>query len=87
MKLIGTRAEVFHCTADHTAGGLRKIDLYLDAKDGQIKSKAAHKAALDRMKKEGSGHLVKVFKPEKGEFKLQPKQGTAKHKKLVKKMK
>lgn len=62
MKLIGTRAEVFHCTADH-------------------------KAAMDRMKKEGNGHLVKVFKPEKGEFKLQPKQGTAKHKKLIKKMK
>ena len=87
MKVIGSRAEVFHCTADHTAGGLRKIDLYLDAKDGQIKSKAAHKAAMDRMKAEGKSHLVKVFKPKDGEFKKQPKQGTQAYKKLIKKMK
>jgi hypothetical protein len=27
MKAIGTRAEVFHGTAEHTAGGLKKKDL------------------------------------------------------------
>jgi hypothetical protein len=35
------------------------------------------KPALDRMKKEGKKHLTKVFKPKKGKFALQPKEGTA----------
>ena len=49
-KLFGSRAEVFHGTAEKTTGGLRVKDLMLDSKDGQIKSVAAHKAALERMK-------------------------------------
>lgn len=85
-KPIGSRAEVFHGTAERTSGGLRAKDLMLDPKDGQIKSVAAHQAALERMKKEGKKHLTKVFKPKKGTFALQPKEGTAEYKKKIKKM-
>ena len=85
-KLFGSRAEVFHGSAEKTTGGLRVKDLMLDAKDGQIKSVAAHQAALERMKKEGKKHLTKVFKPKKGKFALQPKEGTKEYKKKVKKM-
>jgi hypothetical protein len=83
-KMIGSRAQVFHGTADQTAGGLKKKDLILD--DGRIKSKAAQEAALARMKNEGKKHLVKVFKPTKKGFKLQPKEGTKAYKMKVKKM-
>lgn len=82
--MIGSRAQVFHGTADQTAGGLKKKDLILD--NGQIKSKAAQEAALARMKNEGKKHLVKVFKPTKKGFKLQPKEGTKAYKTKVKKM-
>ena len=82
--VVGTRAQVFHGTADKTAGGLEKKNLAL--KDGRIVSKAASQAALKRMKSEGKKHLTKVFKPAKSGFKLQPKEGTAAYKKLVKKM-
>lgn len=85
-KPIGSRAEVFHGTAERTSGGLTAKDLMLDAKDGQIKSVAAHQAALERMKKEGKKHLTKVFKPKKGTFTLQPKEGTKEYKKKIKKM-
>lgn len=82
--VVGSRAQVFHGTADRTAGGLEKKNLML--KDGRIVSKAASKAALDRMKSEGKKHLTKVFKPAKKGFKLQPKEGTAAYKRLIKKM-
>jgi len=85
-KPIGSRAEVFHGTAEKTSGGLRAKDLMLDPKDGQIKSVAAHQAALKRMEREGKKHLTKVFKPKKGKFTLQPKEGTAAYKKKMKKM-
>jgi len=85
-KPIGSRAEVFHGTAAKTSGGLTQKDLMLDAKDGQIKSVAAHQAALERMKKEGKKHLTKVFKPKAGKFALQPKEGTKEYKKKIKKM-
>ena len=84
MERIGSRAQVFHGAAKMTSGGLEKGDLKL--KDGRIVSKAASKAALDRMKSEGKKHLTKVFKPAKKGFKLQPKEGTAAYKKLIKKM-
>ena len=38
IKAIGSRAEVWHGTADHTSGGLRKSDLFQD-KYGNIKSR------------------------------------------------
>jgi hypothetical protein len=82
--VVGSRAQVFHGTADRTTGGLEKKNLVL--KDGRIVSKTASQAALKRMKSEGKKHLTKVFKPTKKGFKLQPKEGTAAYKKLVKKM-
>ena len=82
--MIGSRAQVFHGTADQTAGGLKKKDLILD--NGEIKSKAAQQAALARMKKEGKKYFVKVFKPTKKGFKLQPKEGTKAYKTKVAKM-
>lgn len=85
MKDIGSRAEVFHGTAARTSGGLTKKDL-MKGEDGRIKSKAASCAALDRMKREGKKALVKVFKPAKSGFKLQPKEGTKEYAKKIKKM-
>jgi len=82
----GTRAQVFHGTADTTVGGLTKKDLFQD-KYGAIKSKAARDAALARMKREGSTAMVKVFKPIKKGFKLQPEQGTKEYNKKMEKMK
>ncbi|QOR60178.1 hypothetical protein [Bathycoccus sp. RCC716 virus 1] len=85
METFGSRAQVFHGTALKTTGGLTKSDLVQD-KYGKIVSKAARKAALTRMKAEGKQHLVKVFKPKKTGFKLQPKEGTKSYEKKVKKM-
>jgi hypothetical protein len=75
-KRIGSRAEVIHGTAQQTAGGLKKSDLFVDEKDGRIKSKDAVKMAKDRLKREGKAHFVMKFKPKAGEFTPQPKQGT-----------
>lgn len=87
MKLIGSRAEVYHGTAQRTSGGLTKKDLVLGA-DGLIKSIQAVKSSRARMKREGPKHLTSVFAPkDDGKFHLQPKRGTKKHKALVKKMK
>lgn len=87
MITEGSRAEVFHGTAAHTAGGLVKKDLVQD-RYGNLKSKAAVASAKKRMKDEGKKAMVKVFKPAKtGDFKLAPKKGSKKYKTLVKKMK
>tara|TARA_B100001113_G_C20567619_1_gene387516 strand:- start:21 stop:278 length:258 start_codon:yes stop_codon:yes gene_type:complete len=85
MQTFGSRAEVFHGTALKTTGGLEKSDLVQD-KYGKLVSKNARKSALARMKDEGKKHLVKVFKPKKSGFGLQPKEGTKKYKTLIKKM-
>lgn len=82
-KRIGSRTEVLHGTAQQTSGGLMKKDLFLDDKDGRIKSKDATKAAKDRLKREGAAHFVKVFKPKKDGFGLQPKQGTKAYEKKL----
>lgn len=82
--VVGTRAQVFHGTADKTTGGLEKKNLML--KDGRIVSKAASQAAIKRMKKEGKKHLVEVFKPPKKGFKLQPREGTREYERAIKKM-
>lgn len=42
--VVGTKAQVFHGTAEKTAGGLIKPDLFRDKDDGRIKSKAQSKA-------------------------------------------
>ena len=84
-KTFGSRAEVWHCTALKTTGGLRKKDLVQD-KYGKIVSKAARKAAVARMEREGNKALVKVFKAKKTGFKLQPKEGTKAYEKKIKTM-
>lgn len=38
--VVGTKAQVFHGSADKTAGGLKKTNLFQDSDDGRIKSKA-----------------------------------------------
>ena len=85
METFGTRAQVCHGTALITTGGLTQSDLVQD-KYGKIVSIAARKSALKRMKREGKKALVKVFKPKKSGFKLQPKEGTKSYEKKIKKM-
>ena len=85
MQTFGSRAEVWHGVALKTTGGLEKKDLTQD-KYGRILSKAARKAALARLKDEGNKHLVKVFKPKKTGFKLQPKEGSKAYERKIKKM-
>lgn len=48
-KTVGSRAEVFHGTAEKTSGGLKKKDLY-KGKDGGIHAKS--------MKKRGSNKAL-----------------------------
>ena len=47
MKSVGSRAEVFHGNAKKTSGGLEKKHLKKN-KQGNIVSKKAQKAAIDR---------------------------------------
>ena len=61
MEKVGTRAQVWHGTAERTSGGLRKKDLMM--KRGRIRSRKASRSA------KRSGNLRKAgwtFK--KGEF-------------------
>jgi hypothetical protein len=62
---VGSKAQVFHGTAKHTAGGLTRKDLIRN-KHGRIVSRkqaAAGKKAYSRLVKAG-------YKPKKGVFKL-----------------
>ncbi len=64
-KAVGTKAQVWHGTADHTSGGLRKSDL-MKTKKGRIVSRKKHASglkALARLRKAG-------YKAKKGTFKL-----------------
>ena len=64
MKRIGSKAEVYHGTADHTSGGLKKHQLVKN-KHGRIVSRRQQKAgkkAIQRLFKMG-------YKPKKGTFK------------------
>lgn len=49
-----SRAQVMHDKDLKTSGGLSKKDLKVDKKDGEIKSKAASKAAKKASVKKGS---------------------------------
>lgn len=56
MKTIGSRAQVWHGTATHTAGGLTKEKLMMN-KRGRIVSKARHALGQNAIKHlEKSGH-------------------------------
>ena len=61
---VGSRAQVWHGTADHTSGGLTKSALMMHK--GRIVSRKAHAAG-----KKAYSRLVKAgYKAKKGTFKL-----------------
>jgi hypothetical protein len=65
MPMRGSKAQVWHGTAHHTAGGLMKKDLMM-TKNGRIVSRKKHalgKKALRRLVRAG-------YKAKKGTFKL-----------------
>ena len=65
VHAVGSKAQVWHGTADHTSGGLKKKDL-MKTKKGRIVSRRKHTIGLRRIKT-----LHKAgFKPKKGTFKL-----------------
>ena len=84
--MIGSRAEVFHGTADKTSGGLTKKDLMM--KDGRIVSKAASKAAKKSLKSNPKFRafidLAKEKAEQKATFCLVPKKGSKTYKKIIK---
>ena len=80
--MIGSRAEVFHGTADATSGGLTKKDLVM--KDGRIISKAASKAAKKSLKKNPKFQAFIDLAKEKDSFCLVPKKGSKTYKKIIK---
>ena len=64
IKAIGSRAEVFHETAKHTSGGLKKKDLMM--RKGRIVSRKAHAAGKKAIKRlRALGYVAK-----KGTFRL-----------------
>ena len=66
---VGSKAQVYHGTAKHTSGGLKKKDL-MKTKVGRIVSKKQHaagKKAITRLRK--AGYVAK-----KGKFTLFKKQ-------------
>ena len=58
---VGTRAQVWHGTADRTPGGLKKSDLFM--KNGRIKSRRASRSAKTNKNLKKAGWTFK-----KGEF-------------------
>jgi hypothetical protein len=65
MVTVGTKAQVWHGTAKHTSGGLKKSDL-MKTKKGRIVSKKKHAAGQKAIKK-----LRKLgFVAKKGKFQL-----------------
>lgn len=65
IKAVGSKAEVFHGTAKHTSGGLKRADL-MKVKSGRIVSRRKHAAGKKAIKR-----LFKLgFKPKRGTFKL-----------------
>ena len=65
MPAVGTKAQVFHGTAKHTSGGLKKKDLMKTHK-GRIVSRKKHALGKKSLK-----NLIKAgYKAKKGTFKL-----------------
>lgn len=64
IKAVGSRAEVYHETAKHTSGGLKKKDLMMHK--GRIVSRKAHAAGKKAIKRlRALGYVAK-----KGTFRL-----------------
>jgi hypothetical protein len=65
LKVVGSKAQVWHGTAEKTPGGLKRKDL-MKTKKGRIVSKKKHAIGLRRIRS-----LRKLgFKAKKGTFKL-----------------
>jgi hypothetical protein len=80
--VVGTRAQVFHGTADQTSGGLTADDLML-SKSGEIVSKAKHALAMKKSNPLRK-FITKAKKSAGKDFKKMPKVGTKEYKKLTK---
>lgn len=59
--VVGTKAQVWHGTADKTSGGLTRDKLVQNEKTGCIVSKAKHELGKKQMKKMMSGPYADVF--------------------------
>lgn len=70
VKANGSKAEVFHGSAKHTTGGLKKKDL-MKTRSGRIVSRRKHAAGKHAIKRLFSAG----YKPKKGSFKLFHKNG------------
>jgi len=63
VKIIGSKAQVFHGNATHTSGGLKKTDLVKN-KHGRIVSKKKQAAGFKSIQ-----YLIKAgYEPVKGKF-------------------
>ena len=71
---VGTRAQVWHGTADRTAGGLTKKDLFM--KNGRIRSKRASLSAKNNKNLKKAGWTFK--KGEFGAVRVDEKEGDGK---------
>lgn len=78
---IGSRAQVFHGTADTTSGGLEKKDL-MKNKHGRIVSAIKHKTAKKENRLKKAGYFTK-----KGEFGSFKKEATKTRKNKSRKQK
>jgi len=65
LKVVGSKAMVWHGSAKHTSGGLTRKDL-MKTKKGRIVSRKKHTIGLRRIK----ALHKKGYKPKKGTFKL-----------------
>lgn len=65
LQTVGSKAQVYHGSAKHTSGGLKKKDL-MQLKSGRIVSRKKHFAGKKAIK-----HLFALgYKPKKGKFAL-----------------
>ena len=83
MQTYGTRAQVWHGTAQKTKGGLTKKDLF--KKKGRIKSKKASKQAKKNKNLKKAGWTYK--KGEFGAISIEEKRESSRAKKTKKKSK
>jgi hypothetical protein len=79
---IGSRAQVLHGTADETSGGLKKKDLVLCKKSGEIVSKDKSKSEKKNPWIVALAAAKKKLKIPKGDFIL-PTKGSALYKKAM----
>lgn len=80
--VVGSRAQVMHGTADTTSSGLKKKDLKLNPKTGEIVSKSKSKDEKKNPWIEAVRKAKKALKIKKGEFVLLTK-GSALYEKAM----